>query len=240
MGLQALVQLVYPPQCLICGALVTSDFGLCGPCWRDTPFITGLVCQFCGTPLPGEDHGQPETCDDCLTIARPWGAGRAALLYKDNARHMVLALKHGDRLDLTRPAAQWMLKAAQPILQPGMLVAPIPLHWLRLIRRRYNQSALLSAAIARAAGFDHCPDLLIRRRHTASQEGRSRDGRFANLTDAIAAHPRRAARIEGRHILLIDDVMTSGATFAAAAEACLAAGARGISVLALARVAKDA
>ncbi len=240
MGLQALVHLVYPPQCLVCGALVTSDFGLCGPCWRDTPFITGLVCNLCGTPLPGEDHGQPELCDDCLTLARPWSRGRAAMLYKDNGRHMVLALKHGDRLDLTRPAAQWMLQAARPLLQPGMLVAPIPLHWLRLIRRRYNQSALLSAAIAGAAGLDHCPDLLLRRRHTGSQEGRDRDGRFANVTGAITAHPRRAARIEGRHILLIDDVMTSGATFAAAAEACLAQGATGISVLALARVAKDA
>ena len=240
MGLQALVHLIYPPQCLVCGALVTSDFGLCGPCWRDTPFINGLVCNLCGTPLPGQDSGQPETCDDCLAIARPWGMGRAALLYKDNARQMVLALKHGDRLDLARPAAQWMLKAATPLLQPGMLVAPVPLHWLRLVKRRYNQSALLSAAIARAAGLDHCPDLLIRRRSTGSQEGRSRDARFANLTDAITAHPRRAQRIDGRHVLLIDDVMTSGATFAAAAEACLAAGAKGISVLALARVAKDA
>ena len=239
MGLQAVLHMVYPPQCLTCGALVTSDFGLCGPCWRDTPFITGLICNHCGTPLPGEDTGQPELCDDCLTIARPWGQGRAALLYKDNARHMVLALKHGDRLDLVRPAAKWLLNAARPMLQPDMLVAPIPLHWLRMVKRRYNQSALLSSAFARAAGLDHCPDLLIRRRHTPSQEGRDRDARFANLSDALAVHPRRAARVEGRHILLIDDVMTSGATFAAAAEACLAQGATGISVLALARVAKD-
>lgn len=239
MGLQALLHMIYPPQCLTCGALVTSDFGLCGPCWRDTPFITGLVCNQCGVPLPGEDTGAPEVCDDCLTIARPWGQGRAALLYRDNGRHMVLALKHGDRQDLIRPAAKWLLHAAQPLLQPGMLVAPIPLHWLRLIKRRYNQSALLAAAFARAAHLEHCPDLLIRHRATPSQEGRSRDGRFANLADALAVHPRRASRVEGRHVLLIDDVMTSGATFAAAAEACLTQGATGISVLALARVAKD-
>ena len=240
MGMQAALHVIYPPQCLTCDALVTTDFGLCGHCWRETPFITGLVCNQCGVPLPGDDLGQPESCDDCLTMARPWSQGRAALLYKDNARRFVLAFKHGDRLDLARPAAGWMMRAAQPMLKPGMLVAPIPLHWLRLIKRRYNQSALLSAAVAKMAGLDHCPDLLIRTRHTGSQEGRDRDSRFANMTDALAPHPRRENRISGRHILLVDDVMTSGATFAAAAEACIAAGAIGVSVLALARVAKNA
>ncbi len=240
MGLQAALHLIYPPQCLTCDARVTTDFGLCGACWRETPFITGLVCDHCGVPLPGEDTGKPEHCDDCLTIARPWSQGRAALLYKDNARRIVLALKHGDRLDLARPASNWLHRVAGPMLRPGMIVAPIPLHWLRLIKRRYNQAALLSAAVAKLAALDHCPDLLIRRRHTGSQEGRSRDGRFANMADALALHPRRANRVEGRHVLLVDDVMTSGATFATAAEACIAGGATGISVLALARVAKDA
>ena len=237
--MQAALHLIYPPQCLSCDARVTTDFGLCGECWRATPFITGLVCHQCGTPLPGQDTGHLETCDDCLTIARPWSQGRAALLYKDNARHLVLALKHGDRLDLARPAATWLLKSVQPMLLPNMLVAPIPLHWLRLIKRRYNQSALLSGALAKLAHLDHCPDLLIRLRHTPSQEGRSRDARFANLANSLAIHPRRTNLAAGRHILLIDDVMTSGATFAAAAEACVAAGASGVSVLALARVAKD-
>lgn len=236
----AALHLVYPPQCLTCGALVTTDFGLCGACWRQTPFISGLVCDLCGQPLPGEETGQPEQCDDCLTLARPWSRGRAALLYKDNARALVLALKHGDRLDLAPPSAVWMLRAATPILEPGMLVAPVPLHWLRLFRRRYNQSALLSRAIARAAGLDHCPDLLQRRRSTGTQEGRGRDARFANMAGAIALHPKRAGRAEGRHILLVDDVMTSGATLAAAAEACVAGGASAVSVVTLARVAKDA
>ena len=239
MGMQALLHVVYPPQCLTCDARVTTDFGLCADCWRDTTFVTGLTCTKCGTPLPGEDNAVEVLCDDCLLIARPWGQGRAALMYQGNGRKLVLALKHGDRIDLARPAARWMARAAQPIISPGMLVAPVPLHWLRLIKRRYNQAALLSAGIAKLAGLDHCPDLLQRRRNTGSQDGLTRDGRFANMTAALTAHPRRARLIEGRHILLVDDVMTSGATLASAAEACIAAGASGISVLVMARVAKD-
>ncbi|HPE25562.1 double zinc ribbon domain-containing protein [Albidovulum sp.] len=240
MGLQRLVHLAFPPQCLRCGAPTSSDFGLCGACWRETPFISGLVCDKCGVPLPGEDEGRAEYCDDCLTIARPWSRGRAALLYKDNGRGFVLALKHADRLDLVRPMAEWLDRAARPILSPDMLVAPVPLHWSRLLRRRYNQSALLSRAFARRAGLDHCPDVLVRRRRTPSQDHRDRDGRFANLAGAIQAHPRRGHKMRDRRVLLVDDVMTSGATFAAAADACIAAGAKEVFVLALARVAKDA
>ena len=240
MGLQGALHLIYPPQCLSCDAMVTTDFGLCGTCWRDTPFVGGLVCDQCGVPLPGDDPGHALRCDDCLTIARPWSQGRAALLYRDNARKIVLSLKHGDRLDLARPAAQWLLRAAQPMLRPGMVVVPVPLHWTRLLKRRYNQAALLSGALAKLASLQHCPDLLVRRRSTGTQEGRDRDGRFRNMDSSIAVHPKRARQIEGRHALLVDDVMTSGATLAAASEACIAAGATGVSVLVLARVAKDA
>lgn len=239
MGMQGALQLLYPPQCISCAAPVQSDFGLCADCWRETPFISGLVCDHCGAPVPGQDSGERVLCDDCMTIARPWDRGRAALTYRDNGRRLVLALKHGDRMDLSRPAASWMQKAAQPILQPGMLVVPVPLHWMRLFRRRFNQAALLSGAIARAAGLDHCPDALTRKHSTGSQEGKTRDARFANLVGAFLVSGSREKRVEGRDILLVDDVMTSGATFAAATEALLAAGARSVSVLCLARVAKD-
>jgi predicted amidophosphoribosyltransferase len=238
--MQAALHMIYPPQCLNCDALVATDFGLCGECWRQTQFAAGLVCDLCGVPLPGTDPGHAVHCDDCLTIARPWVQGRAAIVYADAGRDMVLALKHGDRMDLAQPCAGWMLRAGQPILRPGMVVAPVPLHWLRLLRRRYNQSALLSAAVARGAGLDHCPDLLHRARRTPTQDGRTRDGRFANVQGALRVTPRHAARIRGRPVLLVDDVMTSGATLAAGAEACLAAGAESVSILVLARVAKEA
>ncbi len=239
MGMQAALHLLYPPQCISCGEAVTSDFGLCGTCWRETPFIAGLVCDRCGVPLPGGEPDETALCDDCMTIARPWGQGRAALMYRDNARRLVLALKHGDRMDLARPAGVWLHRAAQPILRPGMLVVPVPLHWSRLFRRRYNQAALLSKAVAGLSSLEHCPDALIRSRHTGTQDGRTRDGRFANVTDAFKVPAKRAPLVEDRDILLVDDVMTSGATFAAATEALYQANARSVCILALARVAKD-
>ncbi|MDU8910872.1 double zinc ribbon domain-containing protein [Aestuariicoccus sp. MJ-SS9] len=237
--MQTAVQLVYPPRCLACGGLVDSDFGLCAECWRETPFIAGLVCDLCGTPLPGASD-RAEHCDECLRIARPWAQGRAALLYEGTARRMVLALKHGDRQDIVAPAVRWMAMAARPILRPEMIVVPIPLHLRRLVARRYNQSALLARALAVSEGLEWSADALVRTAHTPKLDGRSRDDRFAMLDGVLRPHPRRGGVLRGREVLLVDDVMTTGATFAAAAEACHAAGATRVSVAAMARVAKDA
>ena len=237
--IQTAIELIYPPRCLGCGDLVTSDFGLCGPCWRETPFIAGTICESCGTPLPGATDGHRIECDACMAAPRPWTDGRAALLYTGRARRMILALKHGDRPELARPAALWMARAAKSMLHDKMLIAPVPLHRTRLIKRRYNQSALLAERLSQETGLAYCPDLLQRTKRTPMLEGMTAEERTKTLTNAIQPHPKRRHRMAGRDILMVDDVKTSGATLTACAQACLAHGANHIFVLTLARVAKD-
>ena len=244
--MKAALQMVYPPQCLGCGASVAGLEGggvaLCPDCWRETRFITGAACGRCGVPLPDDGTGIADAgliCDDCLQIDRPWRHGRAAVVYAGTGRRLALALKHHDRPDMAPHLAGWLAQAAAPLIRPDMVVAPVPLHLFRLMRRRYNQAALLSAPLARAWRLPHMPDLLIRTRHTPAQGFGDRDSRFANQEGAMSVNPRRLAAIEGRAVLLIDDVMASGATLAQAAGVLLDAGAGPISVAVLARAVKD-
>ncbi|MFQ1700359.1 double zinc ribbon domain-containing protein [Loktanella agnita] len=240
MRLQSVIRAIYPAQCVACDALTEAEFGLCSTCWRDTQFIGGLVCDSCGAPLPGDDPGEPVQCDDCMTIARPWDQGRAALVYTGIGRRLVLALKHGDRTDLAWPVAGWMAQVARPLLCDDTVLVPVPLHWVRLVRRRYNQAALLTHQLGKLLERPTCPDALLRPKKMKPLEGHSRDARFAALSGAIIPNPKRSAMIKGKPILLIDDVMTSGATLAACAEALITAGAAKVAVLILARVVKDA
>ncbi|WP_240496956.1 MULTISPECIES: ComF family protein [unclassified Thioclava] len=228
---------LFPPRCIACGDAVGTDFGLCSACWSDATFARGTVCDACGTPLPGESE-TAILCDDCLTHPRPWAQGRTVMHYSGTGRDLVLALKHGDRLDLVPPLTDWMARAAAPLLTPDTLIAPIPLHRLRLLRRRYNQAAELARALARRTGHAYCADLFNRTRATASQKGKSREERRTNLDGAITVAPRHAALLQGHPLLIVDDVMTSGATLSAATEAARNAGAERICAVTLARVAK--
>lgn len=236
---QTAVRLLYPPRCSACGGLVDTDFGLCGACWRDTPFIGSTICEKCGIELPGDADGHVLQCDDCMQMPRPWDQGRAALLYRGQARKLILGLKHGDKTEIARIAAGWMARAAHDLIRPGMLVAPVPLHWARLLKRRYNQSALLARAVADETGLEHCPDLLARTKKTPPLEGKSFAERHMLVRDAVSVHPKHEHKLPGRPVLLVDDVMTSGATLAACTNACIDAGAGSVCVLVLARVEKD-
>lgn len=239
-GLQTGLDAVYPARCLTCGSIVDGDFGLCGACWRDTAFIGGTICDSCGVPLPGADEGDILHCDSCMENPPPWSKGRAAMLYRDTGRKLVLAFKHGDRQEIARPAGLWLANAVADVVTQNTLIAPVPLHWLRMIKRRYNQSALLAKALSNRIERPWSPDLLQRVRRTQTLDGLGRSERIAAVENAIRVHPLRRHRLIGRPVLLVDDVMTSGATLAACTQACLDAGSGPVNVVTLARVAKDA
>lgn len=238
---RAALDALYPPVCVACGAETGSSGGLCPDCFREAGFVAGPVCRRCGVPMPGLQAGDA-VCDGCRHAPPAWDEGRAAALYEGPVRRAALALKHGDRLDVATVAAPWLMRAGRELLARSDLVAPVPLHWTRLLRRRFNQSAELARALCRHAARPEAlaPDLLRRIRRTPSQEGRERAARFANMAGAVAVAPRWRGRVAGRRVLLVDDVMTTGATLSACAEALRAAGAAEVHVLVLARVARGA
>lgn len=237
LGLQRALSIVYPTQCVLCATQVEQTGGLCGGCWKETPFIEGLSCDACGAPLPGHEMGRAH-CDDCLKTPRSWKAGRAAFVYEGNGRRVILALKHGDRTDLAKPAALWLSHAGRDILSEKTLLVPVPIHWTRLLRRKYNQAAEISRALSYLTALPMCQDALLRNKRTTTQNGMTVAERQANMAGAISANPKRLQMLEGRRVCLIDDVMTSGATLAACTNAAYKAGADQVFVMVLARVAK--
>lgn len=231
------LRFVYPPRCIACGEEVETEKALCGPCWSDAWFISAPCCDACAVPLPGTADGERLLCDDCTSAPKPWAAGRAVAVYSGTGRRITLALKHGDRLDIAGPIGRWMSAAAQDVLADTDVIAPVPLHWTRLFRRRYNQAALLAGVLGGASAGDVVQDLLLRRRRTVMQKGMSRAARMDNQRQAIAANPKRLPAIAGKRILLVDDVMTTGATLSACTEACYTAGAADVNIVVFARVA---
>ena len=195
----------------------------------------------CGAPVySGLALGH--VCDACVSAPPAWSRGAAAVAYAGVGRRLVLALKHGDRLDVAALAAEWMLRAGRPLVDTADLIAPVPIHWRRRIKRRYNQSEELARDLAAAAGKSetYAPGLLVRSRHTETQDGKNRSARHANVRDAIAVAPSTRTSLSGKTVLLIDDVLTTGATLSACAEALRDAGAADVNVLVFARVAREA
>ena len=233
------VDAIYPPQCLACPKPTETPQGLCGTCWRETFFFSGKVCDYCGVTVPtAEGHDGRVICDSCSHAPPAWDRGRAAVAYEGVGRRLALSLKHGDRLDTVAPLARWMRHAGEAFLGDDVILVPVPLHWRRLLERTYNQSAELARAIHRQTNTQFVPEMLRRVRNTPRQFG-PRQGRFATVSEAFTPHPRHVSDVDGRRVLLVDDVLTSGATLSACADILKASGAQEVNVLVLARVTRD-
>lgn len=232
------LDLVLPPLCACCDAPVAAPGQLCAACFGSFNFITEPLCRRCGVPFPSTlEAGAARLCARCLRAPPAWGQARAALLYDAQAKSLILPLKHTDRGESVAVLALHMQRAGAGLLARAEALVPVPLHRWRLLQRRYNQAAFLAHALGRRIGLPVLADALQRRRPTESLGGLSAAERRAVLEGAIVARPSRLAKVRGRRLLLIDDVMTSGATAAACAVALLDAGASHIDVLVASRVA---
>jgi ComF family protein len=234
---RAALDLLLPPQCLCCDATVDEPGRFCAACFGRIALVTDPCCASCGTPFASAGQGGREMlCPGCREQPPPWRRARAALRYDAASRHVVLALKHGDRTEHAAALARLMVRAGAALVRDADLVVPVPLHRSRLIARRYNQSALLALAVSRLAGL-HCrPDALVRLRATPSLGELGAEARAAAVAGAFAVRRSREADLPGRRVLLIDDVLTSGATSGGCTKALLAAGAASVDVLVAARV----
>jgi ComF family protein len=227
------LDLLMPPRCAACKAPVARANRFCAECFASLPAIADPACARCGIPLPPRAGGSGE-CLACVREPPPFDCAAAPFAYEGPARSAVLRLKHG-REELAALMAPAMLRRMP--LPDKALIVPVPLHRWRLLTRGYNQAQLLGDAIARLGRAEHLPDALLRTRATRSTRGLSRAGRLRNVEGAFRANPRHLAKLKGRTIVLVDDVLTTGATAAAATRALKRAGAATVHVLTYARVA---
>ncbi len=224
-----------PPRCLGCRTVVARTAALCADCWKGVQFLDPPLCARCGFPLE-YDLGPEVLCGACVREPPGFDRARAVMRYDEGSRGLVLGFKYADRTEGAAAYGAWLARAGAELTAEADLIAPVPLHWLRLFARRFNQAALLAQALGRETGLPVVPDLLLRRRHTPSQGRLSADQRRRNVAGAFAVRGARAPRLAGRRVLLVDDVLTTGATAAACARTLRRAGASAVDVLVLARV----
>ena len=228
-------RLLVPEVCLVCRTRVDADGTLCAECWRGIDFIRAPLCDRLGIPMPFDMGGRNISA---AALAKPpvYDRARAVAHFDGTMRKLVHGLKYSDRHDCVPLFGRWLAVAGGEILVGADMLVPVPLNRWRLIRRRFNQAALLARELGRRTGLPFEPDIVTRTRRTRSQVGLKPEERRKNVSGAFAVAARQRPRIAGRNIVLVDDVITTGATVEALARTLKSAGAARVDVLALARV----
>jgi ComF family protein len=228
------VAFALPPRCPGCGAIVEGDHRFCGPCWTALDWLSDPLCDACGVPLPLG----PGSCEPCHRAPPRFDRARAAVAYGEIARRVVLKLKHGNRPGVARTLAAAMARLTADTPADALLAA-VPLHRWRLWRRGYNQSLLIAQALARETRLTCVPDLLVRTRATPMLGGLGRKARADAVRGVFAVPDRHRVALAGRVVVLVDDVLTTGATAEACAEELKRAGAASVWLVTWARVIRD-
>lgn len=234
-ALRLVLDFALPPLCPSCREPLSEGLGLCASCWSRLSLIEPPYCARLGIPFV-YDPGPGLLSMEAIANPPTYDRARAAVRYDDVARELVHGLKYSDRLDLTPMLGQWMARAGRELLVDATTLVPVPLHWRRQWSRRFNQSAALADAISALCHVPVVHDGLERVRATPQQVGRSKVERAENVQGAFRVPARRKGDISGRRLVLVDDVLTSGATVDACARALLRAGAAHVDVLVFARV----
>ena len=234
-ALRTILDVALPPLCPSCRDPLGDGAGLCASCWSKLSPIEKPYCARLGIPFV-YDPGPGLLSMEAMAHPPAYDRARAAVRYDEVARKLVLAFKYGDRLDLAPMMGAWMTRAGRELLADADALMPVPLHWRRLWARRFNQAAALSGAISSLSSIPVLHDTLKRVRPTAQQVGLSKSERADNVQGAFRVPDDRKADVAGRRIVLVDDVLTSGATVDTGARALLRAGARSVDVLVFARV----
>jgi ComF family protein len=237
-ALAPVVDLVFPPRCPLCGEGLAAQGGLCSACWGELAIPGEPCCASCQRPF-AEGMADGAICAPCLTDPPRHSGIAAGTLYNEAARRLVLAFKHGRRIALA-PLLARLITPKLDGVDGEWLVIPVPLHRWRLWRRGFNQSALLARELAQARGAQLLVDGLVRRKATPMLGGLGRKARERALSGAIAANPGRLALLKGRKVLLVDDVLTSGATSASCVAVLRRAGASEVRIACFARVLDEA
>lgn len=233
-----IVNTVVPPRCPVSGDIVEKQGMLSSGAWKDMEFIADPCCALCGQPFQyAAEVG--DICGECRERPPVYTSARAALKYNDASRALVLGFKHADKLFAVKTITPFLQKAGAAFLDEADLLVPVPLHYTRLVRRRYNQAAVMAQDLSKHTGIAVIPDALKRTRATPSQGHRKAGDRRGNVKGAFAVNKRHLARIRDKTIILIDDVLTTGATADECAGTLLEAGAKAVYVLAIARAVKE-
>jgi len=223
-----------PPLCFACAAPTAAHQTLCPDCWRRVTFIAPPFCAICGAPFE-IPVGADTLCGQCIAAPPRYAKARAAVLYDETSRGLILAFKHGDRTYPAPALAAWMKRAGGDLWDEADFIIPVPLHRWRLFKRRYNQAALLARELGDLTGKPVLVDALLRKRATAQQGHLSRKQRLKNVAGAFGLNEASRAHLKDKTVMLVDDVLTTGATVNECARILMKGGAKAVYVLTLAR-----